>query len=61
MSFAETIHEGIMYSYNQCDYQATRQVYLQGHIQSIHKHQCNQCNYQGTQKGILQKHIQSKH
>ena len=46
-----------MYCCNQCDYQATRQDYLQGHIQSKHKgvkYQCNQCNYQGTQKGILQ-------
>ena len=57
-------HEGIKYSCNQCDYQATQQGNLQKHIQSVHegiKYPCNHCDYQATKQGNLQTHIAAKH
>ena len=57
-------HEGVMYIYNQCDYQATTQGSLRVHILAKHegvKYACNQCDYQATTPGNLRKHIKKKH
>ena len=59
-----SIHEGIKYPCNHCDYQATQQTHLQKHIQSVHegiRYPCNQCDYQATQQCHLQRHIAAKH
>ena len=59
-----SIHKGIKYPCNQCDYQATSQSHLKRHIQSKHeciKYSCNQCDYQALYQGNLQTHILSKH
>ena len=57
-------HGGIKYPCNKCDYQATQQISLQRHIESIHegiKYPCNQCDYQATEKGSLQRHVATMH
>ena len=59
-----TIHQGVKYACDQCDYQATTQSNLTVHIKSKHegvKYACNQCNYQATQKSSLTVHIKSIH
>ena len=58
-----SVHEGVKYACNQCDYQATRQG-LTIHIQSVHKgfrYACNQCDYQASSQSNLTLHIQSQH
>ena len=60
----KSVHEGIKYHCNKCDYQATTQGDLQQHIQSKHegiKYPCNQCDYHATQRVDLQTHIAAKH
>ena len=59
-----SVHEGIKYPCNLCDYQATTQGSLQTHIKSVHegiKYACNQCDYQAKRQDNLQRHIQSVH
>ena len=41
-----SVHEGVKYDCNQCDFRATRRGILTCHIQSVHegvKYECNQC------------------
>ena len=60
----KSVHEGVKYPCNQCDYQATQQGNLLQHIQSKHegvKYACNQCDKQFTLQSSLTTHIQSKH
>ena len=48
-----SIHKGVCYPCNQCEYQATRTQYLRKHIQSIHEgvyYPCSQCAYKATTK-----------
>ena len=57
-------HEGLRYSCNQCEYQATLQVNLKSHEQSKHggvKYSCKQCKHQVTRQDQLNTHQQSKH
>ena len=57
-----SVHEGVKYQCNQCDYRATGRGNLQRHIQSKHfKFSCNQCIYQATEMNHLQTHIKSQH
>ena len=59
-----TVHDGVKYACNQCDFQATRQDNLTTHIQSIHegiKYACNQCNYQASTQSNLTAHTKRKH
>ena len=58
------MHEGVKYTCDQCDYQATQQSNLTVHIQSKHegiKYVCDQCDQQFTQKNTLRIHIKKKH
>ena len=60
---SESIHEGVKYACNQCDYQATQQSHLKNHIKSQHenfKYPCNKCDYQGS-KDALRFHLRKKH
>ena len=60
----QSVHEGVKYACNLCDYQATRQSSVTRHIESVHegvKYACNQCDYQGSQRGNLTTHILYKH
>ena len=59
-----SIHKGICYLCNQCEYQATLTQYLRKHIQSIHegfRHVCNQCDYKSTTNGSITEHLRSIH
>ena len=63
MNHIQSIHEGIKYVCNQCDYQATTQSNLTQHIEHKHegvKYACKQCDYQGSMYG-LRSHIRHKH
>ena len=56
-------HEGVMYSCNQCDYQAGYQGHLTIHIQTKHegiKYACDQCDYQAGYQGHLTTHIHKR-
>ena len=55
-------HEGIKYSCEQCDYEATMKANLLRHLKSKHeevKYPCNQCDYKATMKGSLLTHLKS--
>ena len=63
-----SIHKGVKYPCNRCEYQATRQYSLKRHIQSKHegvKYACNQCDYQSCEyhgsKEALRYHMKIKH
>ena len=59
-----SVHEGIKYHCDQCDYKATLKSNLKKHNMSIHegiKYQCDQCDYKATQKGNLKGHKMSIH
>lgn len=61
-----SIHEGIKYPCNQCDFQAAGLSNIQKHICIQYKHEgvkypCNECDFQATTKSSLQRHKQSKH
>ena len=58
----QSVHEGIQYPCDLCNYQATTMGCLQKHIKSKHegiKYPCDQCDQQFTGKGHLKKHIQT--
>ena len=60
----QSVHEGVKYACEHCDFQSTQQSHLKAHIQSKHKgfkYACDQCDYQGTRQSHLTEHIQSKH
>ena len=43
----QSIHEGVRYDCNQCEYQATTQSNLKVHIKSLHEgaeYACDQCD-----------------
>ena len=47
--YIESVHEGIKYSCEQCEYQATRKESLDKHRRSVHdwiKYPCGQFEYQ---------------
>ena len=57
-------HKGICYSYDHCEYIATRKSLLKTHIQSKHegvRYSCDQCDYKTTSKSQLGRHIKAKH
>ena len=52
-----SIHDGVKYSCEFCDYKATQKGSLQEHVKSIHngvKYSCDFCDYKETQKCSLQ-------
>ena len=60
----QSLHDGIKYPCNQCDYQAKRLGHLREHIESKHegiKYLCDHCNYQASQQSALRRHMKSKH
>jgi len=62
--YEESIHKGVKYSCELCDYKATQKGHLQRHRKSVHervKYSCELCDYKATQKGHLQRHRKSVH
>ena len=60
----QSVHQGVKFRCDQCDYQATKQSHLTTHIQSIHegiKYACDQCDYRASTQSSLTRHIQSVH
>ena len=62
----QSIHQGIKYACDECDYKATKQNHLNVHIQAKHKHEgtkfaCNQCDYRTAHKPTLRNHILKIH
>ena len=60
----ESVHVGMKYPCNQCNYKATTQSSLKTHILSVHdcvKYPCHQCEYKATQQSHLKRHIDSVH
>ena len=58
-----SVHEGVKYPCDQCDYQGTKGT-LTVHIKSKHKgitYACKQCDYEAGTKNRLSVHIQTKH
>ena len=59
-----SVHEGVKYACNHCDFEGTTQTGLKIHNESKHegvKYTCDQCDYQATTRNNLTLHIQSKH
>ena len=60
----KSIHEGVKFPCNQCDYKATQKGNLMTHIKSRHQgviFPCNLCDYKATQKSNLMTHITFRH
>ena len=60
----QSVHEGVKYPCNKCEYQATTKGALQRHQKSEHegvKYSCNQCEYQAKEQDSLKRHQQSNH
>ena len=54
-----SVHDGIKYQCDHCDYKATTQYNLKKHKMSVHeviKYQCDICGYKAVQKGTLKIH-----
>ena len=60
----QSVHEGLIYACDQCDYRARTKGSLKKHIQSVHeglRFACDQCDYRATTQGHLATHIQTEH
>ena len=59
----ESVHEGIMYDCNQCDYQATEKSSLRRHINrhNGNEYKCQLCEFKTRRKGYFNTHIKSMH
>ena len=59
-----SVHEGIKYPCQLCEYKATHKHNLLSHIKSVHedvKIPCQQCDYKAIKKGDLFRHIKTVH
>ena len=59
-----SVHEGIKYSCNQCDYQATTQGHLHTHIAGKHSNKifkCDHCDYWTKWRTDYNKHKRTAH
>ena len=53
----ESVHDGVKYSCESCDYKATTKGNLQRHVVSVHdgvKHSCEYCDYKATKKAAFE-------
>ena len=60
----KSVHEGVKYPCNQCNYKATLKDSLQKHIKAIHdgvKYPCVKCSYKASLQSDLLKHHKSVH
>ena len=60
----QTLHEGMQYSCDQCDYKSTHKSSLRRHQQSQHvgvRYDCDQCEYKATTQSDLRRHQQTQH
>ena len=60
----KTIHEGVRYFCDRCDYKATTTSHLKTHKESIHegvRYSCDCCDYKATRISHLRTHKQAKH
>ena len=64
LTHKRSVHEGVKFSCDQCNYKAKWKSSLRKHIKSIHegvKFPCNQCEYKATKNDTLLTHIRSVH
>ena len=60
----KSVHEGIKYPCNLCDYEANQQISLRSHVKSIHegvRYECEHCDKEFSHKSDLTIHIKGKH
>ena len=60
----DSVHLGIRYPCQQCDYMFKKKDDLKRHVQTIHegiRYPCDKCDFIATQRGHLYKHIRAKH
>ena len=60
----KSVHDGVKYNCEQCDYKANQKGNLQQHVKSVHKgvkYSCERCYYEATKKVFLQRHVASNH
>ena len=60
----KSVHEGVKFPCQQCEYKAATRGSLLKHVKSVHegvKFPCKQYEYKATQKGHLLTHIKSIH
>ena len=60
----KTVHEGLRYPCDQCDYQGNSMQSLRKHIQSSHegiKYECEHCNKKLATPACVRRHIRSVH
>ena len=63
VNYKKSIHEGVTYDCDQCEYQATTKGHLTTHKQSRHvgiRYNCDQCNGTFNKKSIMVHHKKSK-
>ena len=64
MEHERTIHMGLTYDCDQCNFTALRKVTLKLHQQVEHeqiRYTCDHCDYKATRANNLQAHIQTVH
>ena len=64
MIHIDSVHEGIKYPCNKCEYKASTQSYLNEHINAIHKGKkfyCKHCDFKTPWRNHLRTHTKSKH
>ena len=60
----KSIHDGVKFSCEYCEYKAATKRSLQNHVKSIHdgvKYSCEYCDFKATEKSNLQNHVKSIH
>ena len=62
--FGKTIHKGVNYSCEFCEYKASVKSNLKTHVESIHngfRYSCNKYEYKASQRHSLSTHINRHH
>ena len=60
LNHIKSVHQGVKFSCNQCNYKARQKGHLLRHRKSMHegvKFSCDQCNYDATKKNSLLTHM----
>ena len=64
MHHTQTIHDGLRFQCEKCDYQSATNRYLKFHTQSKHDgigYTCCECDYKATRPHSLKFHMATKH
>ena len=60
----ESVHDGVRYSCDSCEYKATTLSHLKTHKEAIHdgvRYSCDSCNYKATTLNSIKTHRESIH